>query len=64
VKVYHERDCAEAGITCGGVYQCATCGKLFGWCHGAHSDDDTEQENESCDECWCKLQERKAGDHD
>jgi DNA-directed RNA polymerase subunit RPC12/RpoP len=60
--VYHEADCGRPSATdpygehtCGGVWQCSHCGRLFGFCHGAHSDDDTDEENEACDDCWSLL---------
>jgi len=41
--------------TCGGVWQCCMCGRLFGYCHGAHLSDDTDEENEACDDCWSLM---------
>lgn len=41
------------------LYVCATCKKWTPWCIGSHSDEDTEVENASCDDCWCKLKGKR-----
>lgn len=56
---YHEKGCECAPEN---VYRCSHCGRLFGYCHGGHSDDDTDEENEACDECWWKMKEGKGDD--
>ncbi|GAG51498.1 unnamed protein product, partial [marine sediment metagenome] len=52
---YHEADCErrQRGGTfpnytpepCAGTYVCSICGQSFGWCHGGHSDEDSERLN-------------------
>jgi len=47
---------------CGGVYVCALCGKLVGWCCGAHDDLD-EQYGGICDFCADQIvKQRSAAD--
>ncbi len=41
VSKRHQSDCVQADC---GVFRCAYCNRLWGWCFGG--DDD------QCDECW------------
>jgi hypothetical protein len=40
----HEAACEE---DCGGIYRCARCRRLVGWCLGAH-----DSMPHHCDACW------------
>jgi hypothetical protein len=44
----HAPRCARHAPQCGGVYRCAGCRRLSGYCLGA-SDDMPDH----CDACWC-----------
>ena len=49
----HEKHCDK--YICGGVFRCATCGKLTGWCRGCWDDRPGD-----CDDCWAEAH-KEAG---
>lgn len=59
--VTHVADCDD----CGGIYQCALCGELFGWCYGAHDEffDLCDGCATTCAYCGCGLRESNYATH-